>query len=84
MIFIQPKNPEIQDEEHWRSFILIQGVLNMPKMSKAVGIKETDNKKYLWEEVLEEFILTKKAEGRAWRTIDDYRTHNGRFFSRYP
>jgi integrase len=53
-------------------------------MSKAMTIKETAYKDCSWEEVLEEFILVKKAEGRAWRTIDDYRFHIGRFFTQYP
>jgi site-specific recombinase XerD len=53
-------------------------------MSKAMVIKEATCKNRSWEEVLEEFILVKKAEGRAWRTIDDYRSHIGRFFTRYP
>lgn len=34
-----------------------------------------------WEVVLEEFLLHKKAEGRAWRTLEDYRDHLGAFFS---
>lgn len=36
-----------------------------------------------WEEALEEFTLVKQAEGRAPRTLYDYRTHVTAFFSRY-
>jgi integrase len=53
-------------------------------MSKAIGMKQTTYINRSWEEILEEFILFKKAEGRAWRTIDDYRSHIGRFFTLYP
>jgi site-specific recombinase XerD len=53
-------------------------------MSKVTGIREAACKNHSWEETLEEFILIKKAEGRAWRTIDDYRSHIGRFFDHYP
>jgi site-specific recombinase XerD len=53
-------------------------------MSKAMTIKETTHINHSWEEVLEEFILVKQAEGRAWRTIDDYRSHIRRFFIQYP
>ena len=53
-------------------------------MAKVQYLKSTNHKERLWEEVLEEFILIKKTEGRAWRTINDYRDHVGRFFKRYP
>ncbi|NPV27678.1 MAG: tyrosine-type recombinase/integrase [Firmicutes bacterium] len=35
-----------------------------------------------WQDVLTEFILQKRAEGLAWRTLDDYEDHITRFFSR--
>jgi len=37
-----------------------------------------------WEDVLEDFLLQKKADGKAKRTIDDYRVRVGNFFRAYP
>ena len=37
-----------------------------------------------WQEAVDEFICFKMAEGRAGRTIRDYRYHLSRFFKRYP
>lgn len=37
-----------------------------------------------WQDLLEEFILVKEAEGRSARTIHDYRFHVERFFNRFP
>lgn len=37
-----------------------------------------------WEQALEQFLLWKLAQGRAPRTIQDYRYHVNWFFSRYP
>jgi site-specific recombinase XerD len=53
-------------------------------MGKMTRLKETNYKDRSWEEVLEEFILVKKTEGRAWRTINDYRSNIKHFFSQYP
>jgi site-specific recombinase XerD len=53
-------------------------------MSKATAIKEITYKNRTWKEILEEFILVKKAEGRAPNTIYDYRARIRRFFTRYP
>lgn len=37
-----------------------------------------------WQDVLEEFILAKEAEGKRPRTIHDYRFHVERFFKHFP
>jgi hypothetical protein len=37
-----------------------------------------------WEEALEDFLNLKGAEGRAPRTLTDYRKHVTRFFKLYP
>ncbi len=37
-----------------------------------------------WEEALEDFLNLKGAEGRAPRTLTDYRKHVTRFFTRFP
>lgn len=37
-----------------------------------------------WEAVVEEFLLTKQAEGRSPRTLGDYRRHLLKFFSENP
>ena len=33
---------------------------------------------------MNEFLLVKKAEGRAWRTLDDFKDRITRFFRRFP
>ena len=37
-----------------------------------------------WENFLELFLFEKKAEGRAPRTIHDYKAHITSFFKRFP
>ena len=37
-----------------------------------------------WEEALDEFLLSKKAQGASPRTVKDYQYHIGLFFARYP
>lgn len=37
-----------------------------------------------WEEALEDFLLEKKAAGRAERTLKDYEFHVKRFFKHHP
>ena len=37
-----------------------------------------------WEDAAAEFIYFKIAEGRAERTIEDYKEHIARFFKRFP
>ena len=37
-----------------------------------------------WEEALEAFLLWRRATGLSDRTIQDYRIHVSRFFTRYP
>lgn len=37
-----------------------------------------------WQEALQEFLLLKRAEGRAPRTIRDYRRHVPAFFDQFP
>lgn len=37
-----------------------------------------------WQDAMEEFLLTKQAEGRAPRTLADYRKHLSRFFDECP
>lgn len=37
-----------------------------------------------WQEAFLEFLLCKKAEGRAFRTLTDYRKHVPRFFDEFP
>ncbi|NHM26339.1 tyrosine-type recombinase/integrase [Desulfofundulus sp. TPOSR] len=37
-----------------------------------------------WEDVLEDFLFQKKAEGKAKRTIHDYHTRISKFFQAYP
>ena len=51
---------------------------------KKPVVKESVLKGQSWEVVLQEFVLVKKAEGRAWRTLDDYKGHISRFFRKYP
>jgi integrase len=51
-------------------------------MSKV--LKLTVSAPLTWEEVLEEFLLQKQAEGKAERTIRDYRNHVKAFFSNQP
>ena len=51
---------------------------------KKPVVKESILKDQNWETVLNEFLLVKKAEGRAWRTLDDFKDRITRFFRRYP
>ncbi|MBE3581736.1 MAG: hypothetical protein IMW96_08945 [Thermoanaerobacteraceae bacterium] len=37
-----------------------------------------------WEDLLNEFLLWKSAQGIAKRTLDDYTFHVNQFFSRFP
>jgi site-specific recombinase XerD len=37
-----------------------------------------------WEEALEQFLFWKQAEGLSVTTLNDYKIHLRRFFSRYP
>ncbi|MCS5695264.1 tyrosine-type recombinase/integrase [Desulfofundulus thermocisternus] len=37
-----------------------------------------------WQEALEEFLLLKRAQGRAERTLKDYVYYVNQFFNRYP
>ena len=37
-----------------------------------------------WKNLLELFLFEKKAEGRAPRTISDYKLHVSMFFKRFP
>jgi len=45
-------------------------------------VKESVLKGQSWEAVLNEFLLVKKAEGRAWRTLNDFKDRITRFFRR--
>lgn len=37
-----------------------------------------------WQQVVERYVLTRKADGLAPRTVKDYRYHLTRFFTAYP
>ncbi|BAF59572.1 MAG: site-specific integrase [Pelotomaculum sp.] len=50
-------------------------------MRKVVRLKKLSVK---WEQALEEFLLHKKAEGRAARTLFDYKARITPFFQAYP
>ena len=51
-------------------------------MSKVVPLARFQ--KPTWEEALEDFLNLKGAEGRALRTLKDYKKHVTRFFTRFP
>ena len=49
-------------------------------MGEVVKLPQPDN----WENLLELFLFEKKAEGKAPRTISDYKFHVSNFFKRFP
>ncbi|SHF69529.1 Site-specific recombinase XerD [Desulfofundulus australicus DSM 11792] len=51
-------------------------------MPKVVKLQKQASR--TWEEVLDDFLFQKKAEGKAERTIKDYRVRLSKFFQAYP
>jgi len=49
-------------------------------MGEVVKLPQPDD----WKNLLELFLFEKKAEGRAPRTIHDYKAHITSFFKRFP
>jgi len=49
-------------------------------MGEVVKLPQPDD----WKNLLEVFLFEKKAEGRAPRTISDYKLHVSNFFKRFP
>jgi len=54
----------------------------MPRKAKVVRLRR--DLPATWQEALEEFLVLKRAQGAAPRTLKDYQAHVTRFFSRYP
>jgi site-specific recombinase XerD len=82
MIYLLEVSPLFSLPER-RRIIIMDRKKSTTTVNKPV-IKESILKDQSWEDVLKEFILVKKAEGRAWRTLDDYESRVTRFFSKYP
>ena len=49
-------------------------------MGQVVKLPQPDD----WKNLLEVFLFEKKAEGKAPRTIHDYKAHVSSFFKRFP
>lgn len=50
-------------------------------------VKKAKQKKKIlsgWEDLLEQFLCWKQAEGRSSLTLRDYQDHVSRFFKRHP
>lgn len=53
-------------------------------MQKTKVRSATKKKKNSWEDVLQDFLLWKKAQGLAESTLSEYSRHICYFFNHYP